>query len=142
MPRVTWPEQGVVYIELDVETSGGKKAKNRVISLAAQTVDAAGKPFGEPFNELISIASAISAEATRVHGLTTESLKKAKGDFKVCGKLWLEWLAPAVANTQTVVLAAHNGLACDFRLLAAELQRAVGWRYLPGGRTCASIPST
>ena len=124
LQRVEWPKTGTVYIEFDLETSGDKKAKNRVIQLASKGADAAGKTIEQSFSELVYISSAISKHVIAVHNLTRDDLKKAKGDFGVVGKLWLEWLSPLVRGATTVVLVAHNGMACDFRLLATELARA------------------
>jgi hypothetical protein len=77
--------------------------------------DAGGKTVGTPFNELIYISTRVSPEATKVHHLTAADLKRAKGDICAVGKLWSVWLKPLISGASTVVLAAHNGFACDFR---------------------------
>lgn len=137
LPHVTWSASTERYIVLDIETSGGKKARNRIISLAAICCDAAGKQLGTPFNELVFITSAIAYHAAKHHKLTKADLAKAKGDFSVVGKLWCDWMAPLVAGCSSVLLVAHNGLACDFRLVCAEMRRSK--LELPAGPTYALL---
>ena len=66
LQRVEWPKTGTVYIEFDLETSGDKKAKNRVIQLASKGADAAGKTIEQSFSELVYIPSAISKHVHHV----------------------------------------------------------------------------
>ena len=192
--RKQWPPFVEMYVLIDIETSGGVKGENRIISLASRAYvgsprprpgdwfdsglvelrsvigggDAGGTDSAKDsatdsatdsgtdsdkdsatasewrqrieslgldltdsaadFDELVQIPSyqSINPRAAEVHRITEEKLRReAKGDFSVVGRLWLEWLQPLVdaAGSGTVMLVAHNGFACDYRLLATELAR-------------------
>tara|TARA_B100000524_G_scaffold347338_1_gene249130 strand:- start:159 stop:938 length:780 start_codon:yes stop_codon:yes gene_type:complete len=133
-PRGTWPEYPGMYILLDIETSGWGKANDRIISLASKAYvtergedgrDELVAHASPAFDELIKIEGEVNRFVSDVsHGLTDVHLSRAKGDFGVVGKLWIDWLSELtseIADGETVVMVGHNGFSCDFRKIACEL---------------------
>ena len=119
LPRIQWKAEG--YVCFHFETTGGKKHNNTIISIAAVFVIKDGHLVGEPFSELVSTSRPIAQKAFEVHGITAADLTKAKGDFAVVGKLWMEWLVKVTCGCQKVSLVAHNGITSDFRLFAVDM---------------------
>lgn len=129
-----------VMICLDLEHTGGASDVREIIQLAAVCVDRAGDVVGAPFDEYVWTEAPINGHAGAVHGITKEKLREeARGDFAVVGPLFLDWLVARVAEqgASEATLVAHNGVACDFRLIAValakyglELPTTIRWQLL------------
>ena len=109
---------------------GGSKFSNRIIQLSAEAVSCDGKKVGADFNKLVFTTQPISKHAYDVHKISAAMLR-GKDGMDVVGAEFVRWLEPLVAGKKRVVLVAHNGFNCDFRMLSAELQRH--GLELPGG---------
>ena len=97
---------------VDVETSGFDPANCRVLSVAALTLDPAGRPE-QRFHTLVD--AGVDPGPVHVHGLTRE---------KLAGAPRFEQVAPDLLGLlEGRVLVAHNA-AFDHRFLAAEADRA------------------
>ena len=126
LPRTKVPSNHIQLL-IDLETSGSKKQVNRMIQLAGEVYDTVGTKVGSSFSEAINVDVPIQQFLTaNVHGIAKEYLL-GKDYAKAVLSRFIEWLKPLVIGAtkpETVLLVAHNGNACDFRMLGTELARA------------------
>ncbi|MFJ2742021.1 TerD family protein [Streptomyces sp. NPDC087440] len=109
------PEYAREWALVDVETSGLVARRDRVLSIAVITLDAAGRQTGE-FTTLLD--PGCDPGPVEVHGLTPERLRGAPRFGEVAGRIG--------ALLQDRVMVAHNA-QFDYDFLAHEFARARLW---------------
>ncbi|AWT45998.1 MULTISPECIES: TerD family protein [Streptomyces] len=124
----TWPTLPDYFHDwalVDVETSGLRPGRDRVLSLAVLTLDARGNPTGE-FSTLLN--PGCDPGPVHVHGLTAARL---------AGAPTFEEIAPRVgALLSGRVLVAHNA-QFDYDFLAHEFAHVRSW--VPVGRRLCTL---
>ena len=116
-------EGKVVYYVFDIETTGLSKSRDRIIELSAIAVNARGDVYGKEFSKRIGTDVAINPRAQAVHGISAKDLE-TELDFSVAGVEFNTWMESFLSEAGDVgVLVAHNGDACDFQFLCAEMLR-------------------
>jgi DNA polymerase-3 subunit epsilon len=98
---------------VDVETSGLYPSSDRVLSVAAMALDAAGRPVGPRFASLVD--PGCDPGPVHVHGLTAQRLAGAPRFDEIAPKL--------IEVLDGRILVAHNA-AFDHGFLAVEADRA------------------
>ena len=126
--KYSLPPSNPVYVLFDVETNGISSALNkRMCSIAAQVYNKDGVLISvntkSDFNSKIKIDRKMHATwGTGIHGMTYKELQKER----LFGPVFDSFLAFIEARrgaSSEVVLVAHNGVTCDFRLLVVEMAR-------------------
>jgi DNA polymerase III epsilon subunit-like protein len=122
------PPSNPVYVVFDIETNGISSMLNkRMCSIAAQVFDKDGVLISvdtkSDFNSKIQIDRKMHPKwGTGIHGMTYKELEKER----LFGPVFDSFLAFIEARrgaSSEVVLVAHNGVTCDFRLLLVEMAR-------------------
>jgi DNA polymerase III epsilon subunit-like protein len=115
-----------ITVVIDLEHNASTTIDKRMCSLAAICYDQDGNVLkdGETkeFNKLIKIDRPMTKIGTKVHGLTTASLKNEQLFDTVGNEFW-NFVNGCRGDRTDVLLVAHNGHACDFRLLFIEMAR-------------------
>jgi DNA polymerase III epsilon subunit-like protein len=132
------PPQLVLWIVLDLESTGLNLARDRITQIAAAAYLAGAAPGKHPtalsagpapasaacrgrFSCLVRPGVPVGPGATRVSGLTTAALAGQPG-FPAQGIRLLAWLAAVRSGCPKArpVLVAHNGLRCAERAKGGE----------------------
>lgn len=106
------------FIALDLETTGLDSFKDRIIEIGAvRFVDGKAE---ETFSTLAHPDVPISAQATRVNGITNEMVSDAPSELEAISKL-IEFIGDALHGK--TVMCAHNA-SFDFNFLRKALYRS------------------
>lgn len=99
----------------DIESTGPNSSKDRIVQLAIHVIDEEGKVLLSK-SKLFNPGIPITAEATKIHGITDEDVKDAphfRDDAKVLKKIF-----------ENKIIITYNGMRFDIPMLMAEFERA------------------
>ena len=116
----------LIFVTLDVETTGSRKARDRVVEIGVVVTDGSSSRIDEYLGVYESRVAddgvPMNPHAQRVHGISTDDLR----DAPTFPEVWKEVCALVsgiVDSRDVVVLTAFNGKACDFPHIGCELLR-------------------
>jgi len=121
------PKADLVFFSFDVELTGSHKRYDRIIELGMVACDSTGAelPNGRWAERFSADGVLITDSAFKVHGIAVQDLR-GKPAFAERAQALVDWMegVRTGAGATAAVLVAHNGNACDFGFLAAEMARA------------------
>ncbi|MEY4936985.1 MAG: hypothetical protein RIS64_3344 [Bacteroidota bacterium] len=106
-----------IYAIIDIETTGGAAAQDRIIEIAIVLHD--GTKMVETFESLIFPERTISAQITKITTITNEMVENAPKFYEVAKKI--------VEMTENTIFVAHNA-QFDYRFIVEEFKR-LGFTY-------------
>jgi DNA polymerase III subunit epsilon len=106
-----------IYAIIDIETTGGSAAQDRIIEIAIVLHD--GTKILDTFESLMDPECLISAQITKITTITNEMVKNAPKFHEVAQKI--------VEMTENTIFVAHNA-AFDYRFIVEEFKR-FGYTY-------------
>ena len=119
-------DTGMVTVIMDLEHNTLPHPNRRVCSLAATVFDHTGTPIKwgnkQYFHHKVKIDRPMGYQGIKCHGMTTKSLEKEK-NFASVGELFWAHINACRGTKKKILLVAHNGFACDFRLLLLDMER-------------------
>ncbi len=106
-----------IYAIIDIETTGGVAAQDRIIEIAIVLHD--GTKMIDSFESLIFPERTISAQITKITTITNEMVENAPKFHEVAKKI--------VEMTENTIFVAHNA-SFDYRFIVEEFKR-LGYTY-------------
>jgi DNA polymerase-3 subunit epsilon len=106
-----------IYAIIDIETTGGSAAQDRIIEIAIVLHD--GTKILDTFESLIDPECLISAQITKITTITNEMVQNAPKFHEVAKKI--------VEMTENTIFVAHNA-QFDYRFIVEEFKR-FGYTY-------------
>jgi DNA polymerase-3 subunit epsilon len=106
-----------IYAIIDIETTGGAAAQDRIIEIAIVLHD--GTKMVDTFESLIFPERPISAQITKITTITNEMVENAPKFYEVAKKI--------VEMTENTIFVAHNA-QFDYRFIVEEFKR-LGYTY-------------
>jgi DNA polymerase III alpha subunit (gram-positive type) len=112
-----------VHVYFDLEATGLNRWQDHItqIGATANLHDSTGKRKLHNFSTYVHTEREISKGASKVTGITNETIKDAPPTQKAI-QMFLDWVY-SISEGRRVVLCAYNGLSYDFPMLCSEMSR-------------------
>ena len=120
-PLVDLYNKDVLFILIDIETTGFAYEKNRIIQLAAKVL---GKDSKYSFNVYVKpVDDQVSDLIYELTGISQTFLNEVGVPFKQAYICFKNWIQQQINKNKQVVMIAHNGKQFDYDFITAEVAR-------------------